>query len=506
MNDPATLQGSNGPEPPPVGANGEDREHRAPPVNDEAEQALLGALLAFPKAWDLVADKLKPEHFADELHREIFAAIGALIDRNGKADAVTVRAALEGSPVLENGGQGYLAGLQNNYVTIVNVPDYAETIMDCALRRELIALSEDIADRATLGTQVDSPAAAQAAEHVERLYGLLGEGDAETGALRPVLEDVHETLRIAEEAWKARARGQAVGLTTGLPSLDKLIGALMPGDVVVLAGSTSMGKSSLAENIAWGASREGKRPAFFSREMSKGDIIRRELSRLAHVPVSRIRTGEVTDLEMQALIEAQNEIRELPLQIDESAGTVAAIHARARRLQRSQGLDLLIIDYVQLLDGPGGERRYDNRVQEITEVTRAVKTRLAGGLKVPVLLLSQLSRKVEERDDKRPHLSDLRESGSIEQDADVVLFVFRPEYYLSRDEPVQKGNETAEKFRERRFKWEGAIGKARGKAEIIVAKQRYGPTGTANVNFEGPRMRFWEEEPVEPLPEGEVLL
>ena len=472
----------NGAEAPAVVGNGADRA--LPPVNYEVEQALLGAILENNDAWDRVADTLLPVHFSDAVHGRIYEACGQLIQRGEQANALTLQSYFKADESLvQVGGADYLAKLQSSTITVVNAADYGRHITELWLRRNALEMGEDLADQAARPDYME-PASRVIETHIDRLSSLLEVGANGEGALAQVGDLMDPTLAEIELAYKGDKRSR--GLATGLAALDGKIGALMPGKMVVLAGRPAMGKTALAENIAWRAAENGRRAAFFSLEMGREDLIKRAISRRTGIPITRMDRGELSGEEMDQVVRSGRELRDLPILIDDSARSVAAVRARARRALRRGGLDLVVVDYLQLMEDASARDRTD----EVTRISRGIKMHVAKDLGVPVLLVSQLSRANEQRDDKRPMLSDLRQSGAIEQDADAVLFVFREEYYLAREEPMQKANETADKFDDRVRTWERALERARGKAEIIVAKQRSGPTGTAHLLFDGPSMRF----------------
>jgi len=477
-----------------------DGAYRTPPVNYEAEQALLGAVLANNRAFEKVADFLRPEHFADEIHGRIFGACGTLIERGQIANAITLKNLFEQEQALaEAGGARYLADLQKSVVTVINAADYGRTIHDLHLRRELIALGEDVVNDA-FAQDLDSSATNQIEAAEQKLYNLAEVGQTESG-LRDFKSAVIEAVEMTEAA--LRRDSHVAGVSTGFRDLDRQLGGLHRSDLVILAARPSMGKTSLASNIAYNAAsakRREKGPdgsevevpdtvAYFSLEMSTEQLATRIISEQAHVRSDAMRRGEIRNDEFDRIFETSRHLYSLPLFIDDSpALTLPALRTRARRLKRQHGLSLIVVDYLQLMQGPPG-RRQENRVQEVSEITRGLKA-VAKELDVPVLALAQLSRQTEQRDDKRPQLSDLRESGSIEQDADVVMFIYREEYYLAREKPSQRVTETTEKFNERMAAYEDRLEDVRNKAEIIVAKQRHGPIGTVELAFIGEFTQF----------------
>ena len=381
----------------------------------------------------------------------------------------------------------------------MNAGDYGRTIYDLYLRRELIALGEDVVNDA-FAQDLEITATDQIETAEQKLYGLAEAGQTERG-LTTFKSAVIEAVNMAEAA---RNRDSHVaGVATGFKDLDRLLGGLHYSDLIILAGRPSMGKTALATNIAVSAAmarNKKKGPdgteivvpevvAFFSLEMSTEQLATRILAEASEVRSDAMRRGEINENDFGKIFDASRALYTLPLFIDDTpALTIGALRTRARRLKRQQGLSLIIVDYLQLMQGPAGLRS-ENRVQEVSEITRGLKA-VAKELNVPVLALAQLSRQTEQRDDKRPQLSDLRESGSIEQDADVVMFIYREEYYLAREKPSQGAREKDDDFTRRRAKYEERKDEARNKAEVIVAKQRHGPIGTIDLQFRGEFTRF----------------
>jgi replicative DNA helicase len=475
-----------------------DGSYRAPPQNIEAEQALLAAILVNNAAYHRVSDFLLAEHFALGVHGRIYAAVTRLIERGQIANPVT----------LEIGGAQYLARLATSVVTIINAEDYGRTIHDLYVRRQLIAIGEDTVNCAYKHDLEDD--AAQQIEAAEtKLFDLATTGQHE-GSFQPFKMALTKAITLAEAAFK-RA-GRTTGVSTGFTDLDKLLGGLHPSVLVILAGRPSMGKTALATNIGFHAAdsyRGAKAPdgrtiaedgavvGFFSLEMSAEQLATRILSEESAVGSDRIRRGDVSHGDFERFVQASQRLASVPFFIDDTpALTIGALRTRARRLMRQQGLGLIVVDYLQLLRGGDTE----NRVQEISEITRGLKA-LAKDLNVPVLALSQLSRAVEQREDKRPMLSDLRESGSIEQDADVVMFVFREEYYLARKEPTKIEHDDDRKFNEAYEKWANRLQEVHGTAEIIIGKQRHGPVGKVTLRFDGETTRFDNFAPGDRLPD-----
>ncbi|MBR9970219.1 replicative DNA helicase [Magnetospirillum sulfuroxidans] len=473
---------------------------RTPPHNYEAEQALLGAILLNNRTFERVSEYLRPEHFADPTHGRVFAACAKLIERGQIANPVTLTTYFQHDGGLEElGGTPYLAQLANAVVSIIDAEDYAKLIHDLHLRRELIELGETMVNQAH-APKIDEPAMDQIGRAEAQLYELATTGQTE-GGFETFGQVLVEAVKQAESAHKRQ--GKLSGVPTGLIDLDKKLGGLHPSDLLILAGRPSMGKTSLATNIAYNAAKayreevdalgnkkaaDGGVVAFFSLEMSSEQLATRILAEAAEIQSHKIRQGEMSNDEFEKLVVAAQELHRLPLHIDDTpALSISSVRTRARRLKRQQGLHLIVVDYLQLLRGSGATA--ESRVQEVSEITRGLKA-LAKELDLPVIALSQLSRAVEQREDKRPQLSDLRESGSIEQDADVVMFVFREQYYLERAEPGQRPDETPEKYNERHAKWQERCEEVWNTAEVIIAKQRHGPVGTVRLAFHGEFTKF----------------
>jgi replicative DNA helicase len=480
-----------------------DVRYREPPRNYEAEQALLGAILVNNKAFEQVADFLVAEDFAEAAHGRVYEAVRILIERGQIATPVTLKAYFEQDEGLaEIGGAAYLARLAGAAVSIINAAEYGRLVHDLALRRNLIALGEDVVNEA-FRHDIDLDAMGQIEIAEKRLYDLATTGQYEGGFLSFETALTH-AIEMAEAAYARE--GSLTGVATGFADLDKLLGGLHRSDLLILAGRPAMGKTALATNIAFHAAKrradiaretgqdiasieDGAVIGFFSLEMSAEQLATRILAEQAQVSSEKIRRGELSHDDFARVVQASQDLARVPLYIDDTpALTVAGLRTRARRLKRQRGLGLIVVDYLQLVNA-SARNREANRVQEISEISRGLKT-LAKELDVPVVALSQLSRAVEQREDKRPQLSDLRESGSIEQDADVVMFIFREEYYLQKAEPVQRAEEDDTKYLDRMQKWQERCEAVYGLAEVIVAKQRHGPTGTVKLRFEGATTRF----------------
>jgi len=475
---------------------------RTAPHNVEAEQALLGAILVNNDAFDRVSDFLRAEHFSEELHRRIFEITAQLIRAGKLASPVTLKTFLGEHDLGGITLPQYLARLAAEATTIINAEDYGRTIYDLATRRSLIGIGEDIVNVA-YDSPVDSSPRAQIEEAERRLYEIAEQGRYD-GGFQKFSDALTHAIDMAARAYERE--GKLSGVSTGLSDLDSKMGGLQQSDLIVLAGRPGMGKTALATNIAFNVARayeyevkpDGSHVAknggivgFFSLEMSSDQLATRIIAEQSGVPSYKIRRGDIQDHEFHKISEAARDMQAVPFFIDHTGGiSIAQLTARARRLKRQKGLDVLVVDYLQLLSG--SKSKGDNRVQELTEITTGLKA-LAKELNAPIIALSQLSRQVENRDDKRPQLSDLRESGSIEQDADVVIFVYREEYYLKNREP-RPGTEE-------HITWMADMERAHGRAEVIIAKQRHGPTGTVDVAFEGEFTRFSNLAREDSLPE-----
>ncbi len=468
-----------------------DPAYRTPPHNIEAEQALLGAILVNNDAYDRVSDFLKAEHFSEELHRRVYETAGQLIRQGKLATPVTLKTFLSDQDLGGLTIPQYLARLAAEATTIINAADYGRTIHDLAVRRELIAIGEDVVNVA-YDAGVDASPRSQIEDAERKLYAIAETGRYE-GGFHVFSEALTSAVDMAARAFERE--GGLSGLATGLNDLDKMMGGLQASDLIIVAGRPGMGKTALATNIAFNIAKayrsepapdgghktiDGGIVGFFSLEMSSEQLATRIIAEQAQVPGYKIRRGDITEQDFHRIAQTARDMQTLPFFIDHTGGiSIAQLTARARRLKRQKGLDLLVVDYLQLLSG--SKSRGDNRVQELTEITTGMKA-LAKELNVPIIALSQLSRQVESRDDKRPQLSDLRESGSIEQDADVVIFVYREEYYLKNKQP----REGTEDF----LTWQNEMERAHGKAEVIIGKQRHGPTGAVELAFEGEYTRF----------------
>ena len=477
--------------------------YRQAPSNIEAEQALLGAILVNNEAYYRVSDFLEPRHFHEQIHQRVYEVSASLIRVGKVATPVTLKTFLPGDADL--GGMTlsqYLARLAAEATSVINAEDYGRTVYDLAIRRSLITIGEDMVNIA-YDAPVDMPPRSQIEDAERRLYEVaeLGRYD---GGFQRFGDALFTAVDMAANAFKRD--GGLSGVATGLNDLDKMMGGLQRSDLIIVAGRPGMGKTALATNIAFNIAKawrseqqpdgnqksvDGGIVGFFSLEMSAEQLATRIIAEQANLASYKIRRGDITESEFVRLSDAARAMQAVPLYIDETGGiSIAQLTARARRLQRQRGLDVLVVDYIQLLSGSA--KKGEGRVQEVTEITTGLKA-LAKELNTPIIALSQLSRQVESRDDKRPQLSDLRESGSIEQDADVVMFVFREEYYHKNKEP-RPGTEE-------HMKWQAEMDQLYGRAEIIIGKQRHGPTGTVQVQFDAEVTRFTDLAREDRLPE-----
>ncbi len=462
------------------------------PHNIEAEQQLLGAILTNNDVYDRVASVINATHFYEPVHARIYEVAAARIAKNNLASPVTLKAFLEDDEGLkELGGPSYLARIAGAAISSFAARDYAQMIYDLAIRRKLMDLGKEIKDKAAK-VDVSSEPKEQIVEAEQALYTLAESGQGESG-FQSFLSAVTDAVNIANQAYQRD--GGLSGISTGLIDMDGKLGGLHPSDLLILAGRPSMGKTSLVTNIAYNIAKaykkgtlsdgsigavEGGVVGFYSLEMSAEQLASRILADAASVDSHRLRSGDMTEEEFRNLVEAAKTLEACPLYIDDTpALPISQLAARARRLKRTHGLDVLMVDYLQLVRPASAK---DSRVNEVSEITQGLKA-IAKELNVPVIALSQLSRAVESREDKRPQLSDLRESGSIEQDADVVMFVYRGEYYKEREKPGEDNLEAM-------AKWQEEMEHLHGKAEVIIGKQRHGPIGNVELSFEGRYTRF----------------
>ncbi|WP_068081800.1 replicative DNA helicase [Polycladidibacter stylochi] len=465
---------------------------RIVPHNAEAERQLLGAILVNNETYYRISEFLEPQHFFLEPHKDIYEKCAALIKAGKIASPITLKTFFSNDEkIADLTATQYLLRLAADATTIINAIDYGRTIYDLAIRRNLITIGEDMVNVA-FDAPIDLPPNDQIDSAERRLYELAESGRSD-GAFVDFGSALTQTIEMAAAAYQRD--GALSGVSTGLRDLDRLMGGLQSSDLVVLAGRPAMGKTSLATNIAYNIAQSyqaeeqpdgtlrtvnGGVVGFFSLEMSAEQLATRIISEQTEISSSKIRRGDINEADFEKLVAATQHMQHVPLHVDQTGGiSIAALVSKARRLKRQKGLDLLVVDYIQLLTG--SSKNQGNRVQEITEITTGLKA-LAKELNVPIIALSQLSRQVENRDDKRPQMSDLRESGSIEQDADVILFVYREEYYMGKKEPPEGSPEYET--------WRTEMERLRGRAEVIIAKQRHGPTGIVDLQFQGEFTRF----------------
>ena len=474
------------------------------PENVEAEAALLGALLIDNRLVEDVQLRLRPEHFHLPLHGRIYEQVLRLVDRNMIASPVTLKPLFEADEEMRAlGGPAYLASLTDHSAALIGARDFATQIYDLALLRALVQVGRQMVENALdMSEEIDPRGQIEAAEVA--LYRVAEDGEV-GGGVKTFAQATQLAVQMAERA--LQSGGHLSGITTGLEGLNAKIGGLHHSDLVILAGRPAMGKTALATNMAFAAAQRlnrdresgvegensaGAGVAFFSLEMSADQLATRILAEQSGISSESLRMGKISREQFRNLARAASDLQQLPFYIDDTpALTIAALRTRARRLKRQRGIGLIVVDYLQLLQG-SARTSNENRVQEISEITRGLKT-LAKELSVPIIALSQLSRQVEQREDKRPQLSDLRESGTIEQDADIVLFVYREEYYHASRKP-EDGSEKFDKWLERAHRLDGM-------AEVIVAKQRHGSTGIVPLRFHKESTKFSDPADDAYLPE-----
>jgi replicative DNA helicase len=476
------------------------------PQNVEAEAALLGAMMIDNRVAEDVLQRLRPEHFFEPLHGRIYEQIAFLVGENRLANPVTLRPLFAADEAMKQlGGPAYLAQLTGNPASLIGARAFADQVYDLAILRALVTVGREMVEGA-LDTSVEINPAGQIETAEMRLYEVAEKGGADTGA-KSFTRAAMLAVKQAERAMNSG--GSVSGITSGLSDLNAMTGGMNRSDLIILAGRPGMGKTSLATNIAFNAARrwaddmEAKIPeeksigapvAFFSLEMSADQLAMRILSEQSEIVSEKLRTGDLSPAAFQKFARAAADLEQLPLFIDDTPGlTIAALRTRARRLKRQHKIGMVVVDYLQLLQG-SGRSQGDGRVQEISEISRGLKT-LAKELHVPVLALSQLSRAVEQREDKRPQLSDLRESGSIEQDADIVMFVYRDEYYHDFKAPkAPDGNSSADEIQKYQT-WQEEQLRVANRATVIIAKQRHGATGHVDLRFDRQFTKFSDLAP-----------
>ncbi len=465
---------------------------RTVPYNEDAEKQLLGAIFINNESYFKVSDFLRPSHFYLQPHQDIYEKIAKVIQMGKVASPITLQPFYSANEqIADMTAVQYLVEIAKNPTTLINVRDYGQTIYELALRRGLIQIGEEMVNLA-FDSPIDNSPASQIEDAEKQLYQLIESGSNLKGFI-PFPDALSLTIEMAAHAYQRD--NKLTGISTGLVDIDKKMGGLQPSDLIVIAGRPGMGKTALATNIAHNVAAsyrsetqadgtkktiEGGIVGFFSLEMSAEQLSTRIVSEQTEIPSTDIRRGEIKQVQFDKIVEFSRQCENLPLFVEETGGiSIGALVSRARRLKRQKGLDLIVVDYIQLLSSAG--KYQGNRVQEVAEITTGLKA-LAKELNIPIIAISQLSRQVESRDNKRPQLSDLRESGAIEQDADVVLFIYREEYYVENDKP----DEDSEKYAE----WVQRLERVKNIAEVIIAKQRHGPTGTINMAFHGEYTRF----------------
>ena len=473
-------------------SNNRDQNINSLPHSIEAEEALLGSILVDNEIYNRITYDLsiKSENFFVPVHGRIFEAIQKLINNGQVADSITLNQYFEKDPALiEIDGTNYLIKLSEASDIAPNSEQYAKLIYDLSLRRELIRLAHEVASKAA-SPNIDDSANSQIEMAESKLFTLAETGEINKGPLS-FSDSIADAISSAETAHNRD--GKLSGITTGLKSMDELLGGLHKSDLIIVAGRPSMGKTALATNIAFQAAKKIKNEKddpilFCSLEMSSVQLTNRILAEEAKISSEKIRRGQLSNDEFINLVRASQNIQERKLFIDETpALSVPQLRTRARRIKRIHGgLKLIVLDYLQLMSAINIS---NNRVQEISEITQGLKA-IAKELDVPVVALSQLSRAVEQREDKRPQLADLRESGTIEQDSDVVMFVYRQSYYEERAEPRKTSTETDEKFHNRYLEWQETLEKVQNTADVIIAKQRHGPIGNIKLHFEPSLTKF----------------
>jgi len=467
--------------------------------NIEAEQALIGSILWDNRNYEKVADFLNHSHFVDQNNQIIFKTICELLDKNILVSPITLKNYLDTDDNKFDNIK-YLNQIKDSAPSTQNSYQYGKIIYDLHIKRNLIGIGQNLI--AETSRNLNSSDGTELIENTENeLYQLSDSGntDRKFSFLKDALKNA---VNIINEAFKRD--GKIAGIATGLKDLDKKLGGLHKSDLIIIAGRPSMGKTALGTNIAFNVANdykeqineqghkdllEGGKVAFFSLEMSSEQLATRILAEQSRISGDKMRKAELSKDDFKNIANISSKLEDLNLIIDDNPIlTIPSLRARARRLKRLHDINLIIIDYLQLMSGSQNKKN-DGRVQEISEITRGLKA-IAKELNIPIIALSQLSRQVEQREDKRPQLADLRESGTIEQDSDVVMFIFRESYYLERMEPIKKPDEIEEKYIERHNRWIELCEKAHNTAEIIIAKQRHGPIGTIKSHFDANYTKF----------------
>ena len=469
-------------------------------TNFEAEIAVIGCLLWDNKSYEKIADFLNEEHFADHHNKKIFKTIKKLLDQNILVTPITLKNYLEENSEKNFNNFSYLNQIKDSAPSTQNAFHYASLLYDLHLKRSLVSIGNEMI-QSVFDNEVDSNGKTLIESTENRLYNLSQTGNIDRKHFS-FNEALNDAIKIIDKSFKRE--GKIAGITSGLKDLDKKLGGFHNSDLVIIAGRPSMGKTSLGTNIAFNAADkfneskdafgnsvliDGGKVAYFSLEMSAEQLATRILAEQSKITSDKMRKAELTKEDFKKIAKISSKLEDLNLFIDDNPIlTIPTLRARARRLNRLYGIDLIVIDYLQLMSA-SSNIRHDGRVQEISEITRGLKA-IAKELNIPIIALSQLSRQVEQREDKRPLLSDLRESGTIEQDSDVVMFIYRESYYLERMEPIKKADEPEEKYNERHHRWREICENSYNTAELIIAKQRHGPIGTIKAHFDSNFTKF----------------
>jgi replicative DNA helicase len=460
---------------------------REPPHRPDVEAAILGTLMVHGAGVvDRVRDTLAPEDFAFECNGELYREITRRADQGDRIDQLLLREFAEQQPALaQAGGFKYLMNLSGAACGPSLIKAYAEAVRHCSVRRRVMRLGEDAI---ALALHPDDAMDADAViEEVERWTSALGDATDTSGGPVSLADSVPPYLARIEET--AKADGKVLGVSSGIADIDRLVGGLKPDRLVVLAGRASMGKTALALTWLLAAAKAGVPVAIFSLEMSREQLLGRLVAAETGIDTFRQENGPLSNLDVESIVQATGHLRKLPIHIDDTPGlTAQQIRLRSARLKRRFKIGMVVVDHIQLMRGDR-IRKSENRVQEISDITGTLKG-VAKELGLPVVALSQLNRGVEARDDKRPGLADLRDSGTIEQDADIVLFLFREQYYVDRAEPMQTAGEDPTKFDKRHQDWKAHRDRVRNLAELIAAKSRDGQIGSTTLFFDGARSRF----------------
>ncbi len=455
------------------------------PHNIEAEQGILGALLLNNEIYYDISELVISDHFYEPIHKKIFDVIGKLISKGQVATPITLKSYFEVEKNLEDiGGSSYLVRLANSAVSLDYAKNYAGIIYDLAVRRGLYELGAKVQHDA-IESDIDTKPDDLIEDAEKSLYQISEKGTSQNN-IRTFQSSVEEAVELARKAFEKDS--SVVGISSDFTDLDSKLGGFHPSDLIIIAGRPSMGKTSLATNIAFNIAKNAQASddkkssvLFFSLEMSSEQLARRILSEQAKISSNDIRRGNLSENDLDNLVSVSKEILEIPLYIDDTpAVNIGTLSSRARRIKRKNGLGVIVIDYLQLLR-PSKNSRNESRVLEVSEITQGLKA-LAKELNIPIIALSQLSRQVEQREDKKPQLSDLRESGSIEQDSDVVMFIYREEYYLEKNAPSPGTAEFIE--------WQQKMEEIHGQADLLIMKQRHGPTGNIKLSFDAKFTRF----------------